>query len=422
MTPSSQASKPGPRRHGCPHRQLGASLIDALAALLVLSMGVVIVARLHGTLRLNADIARQRSEAVRHAQRDVEQARAYVGVSASARGPSYDGIADGNAGADGADGDTRYALERQVSVDPAAPLKSLDVRMSWNDRSGAEQALTLHSLVARESPLLRGVLSTALSRDAWAGLPGEPLQFSPSSRRLDDGRTMLRPDLSTADAWVVDPATGGVTQVCRWNSAATASPWDAGELQDCSQASAQVVSGIVRFADASAADPSLAAAAPLPLSIRLTRTDASLPPAVCATQAVRVVEVERDGVARREWVPVDATPAALGVAGWTELGDRFVAYHCRVPSTSVGSRWSGRIDVVPTGWSIGPQANGRQICRYASDQDGSGRVDANAEHPADYHDVSGPLLQQNFLVIGATATCPTGDASDPSQATVLHAP
>lgn len=83
------------------------------------------------------------------------------------------------------------------------------------------------------------------------------------------------------------------------------------------------------------------------------------------------------------------------------------------------------------GWTIGTGASDLRVCRFSSDADGSGAIDANIEHPADYGNVSGPLTNQSFLVIGGARTCPArssvrvgGEAGDAfvNLATVQHQP
>jgi hypothetical protein len=69
-------------------------------------------------------------------------------------------------------------------------------------------------------------------------------------------------------------------------------------------------------------------------------------------------------------------------------------------------RWSGRSSIVPQGWTLGAAASQYKVCRYSADQDGSGNVDSNAEHPKDYSEVAGALMQQNFLIIRGDQACP----------------
>ena len=50
------------------------------------------------------------------------------------------------------------------------------------------------------------------------------------------------------------------------------------------------------------------------------------------------------------------------------------------------------------------------MCRYSADQDGSGAVDVNVEHPAAYTGVGAALANQNFLVVRGNEACPAGTA------------
>ena len=64
------------RRHGA----RGVSLIEALVALGVMAFGMMALLGLQSTLRGNADVARQRAEAVRIAQESIEDWRAFGAI------------------------------------------------------------------------------------------------------------------------------------------------------------------------------------------------------------------------------------------------------------------------------------------------------------------------------------------------------
>ena len=67
----------------------------------------------------------------------------------------------------------------------------------------------------------------------------------------------------------------------------------------------------------------------------------------------------------------------------------------------------------------------RKVCRYSADQDGSGAVDSNAEHPNEYKDVDRSLMQQNFLIVRGDQSCPVatkGDTVFADLSTVQHQP
>jgi hypothetical protein len=126
---------------------------------------------------------------------------------------------------------------------------------------------------------------------------------------------------------------------------------------------------------------------------------------------MKTVRFTSGGSLKIEAVPLDALPSSLGLAAWVETGDRHVVYRCIVTPRGDG-RWSGRSLVVPSGWALGGGSADRRVCRYVADADGSGTIDANIEHPADYVDVAGSLLAQNFLVVRGDQACPAASGGD----------
>ena len=65
------------RRPGLSRPSRGVSLIEALVALAVMSIGLLGVAGMQATLRSTADLSKQRSEAVRLAQEKLEDLRSF---------------------------------------------------------------------------------------------------------------------------------------------------------------------------------------------------------------------------------------------------------------------------------------------------------------------------------------------------------
>lgn len=143
---------PNPTRR----RQRGVSTLEALIAFALLALGMIGLARLHVELRSHADAARERSEAVRLAQQDLEQLRAF------ASGAAWDAIDD----AEPADvtppgATTAYRRERSVRIDAASGQKAVQVTLRWSDRHGAPQSLQLQTLIGAADPALSGALALA---------------------------------------------------------------------------------------------------------------------------------------------------------------------------------------------------------------------------------------------------------------------
>ena len=135
--------------HIAPRAQRGTSLLEALIAFLVLSLGMVSIARVQGHLRLDADVARQRTEAVRLAQQDMETLRSELTFSAIASASR-----SANTG-------TAYAIERRITATGMPHAKAASITVRWVDRSGVAQQVALHSVIAGTDPRLSGALALA---------------------------------------------------------------------------------------------------------------------------------------------------------------------------------------------------------------------------------------------------------------------
>ena len=136
-------------RHPTYRTQRGTSLLEALIAFLVLSLGMVAIARVQGHLRLDADVARQRTEAVRLAQQDMETLRSE---------PVFSTIASASRSVNAG---TAYAIERRVAATGMPHAKAASITVRWADRSGAAQQVALHSVIAGTDPRLSGALALA---------------------------------------------------------------------------------------------------------------------------------------------------------------------------------------------------------------------------------------------------------------------
>ncbi len=380
------------------HQQRGISLVEALIALLVLSLGMLTVSRLQSHLRLGSDIARQRAEAVRLGQEDLETLRAYAVLAASGAARSWAGITSASVTVDASTGyatNTRYTVARQIVATSPLAAKTAAVAVSWNDHTGEAQRVVLNAIIAAADPAYSGALGIAPAAVHTKGAFARSSRVPLHAKDLGNGSSVLKPTGTSTVAFVFDNTTGRVSARCTGIDPGTATrDLTLGHLANCSSVSAQWLSGSVRFSQASPPDAARGNDAPLAFGIVLALSGGSYASAPeCSSEAVQ-----------------------------TEAGDRYVAYQCVVVPLASG-RWFGRSTIVPSGWALGSGANERKVCRYSADLDGSGAIDSNEEHPAAYSAVDHTLANQNFLVVKGSEACPVGSADAfVNLGTVTHQP
>lgn len=424
-------------------RQRGASLVEALVGILVVAIGMLGSAQWQWRLRQAVDLARQQSEAVSVAQGELEALRAFAASEGPAGVASFAAITSGQTVLGSAAGSaTAYRVTTQVHDGPDGSLKHLVVDVDWPDRSGSGRNLRLYTAIGGQAPglvLPLGHRATAGRADA---VLGRHAAIPRDAHDLADGRSVFKPDTAGDQAWLFDHRSGHIVARCAAPAPKANRQLLPGDLTACVAVDEVLLAGRLRAAPPGVPDPATARATPPPLAVALDLTSAGHPSApVCLGEAVRMVDLGTATAPRPVAVAIDATPAAQGVAAWTELGDRFWRYHCavsRVPGPAVSGHaaaphWSGRLRIVPdASWQLGTATGTRRVCRYSADTDASGAIDRSAEGTDALLGIEDALPEQNLLPIDGDQPCPAAAAStqaagalpwsDGNPATVAHQP
>lgn len=378
--------------------QSGVSLIEAMVALAVMAFGTLAVLGVQTTLRLNADVAKQRNEAVRLAQEALEAFRGTVTLDA------YDALAGGTAAVAGDNANfTVRRVIRDAQVNATDPRrKTLTVEVSWTDRSGQGQSVRLGSEVHGSLPALAGSLAIPADQALTRNPGGRNAVIPPGAVPFGVGSSKFTPPGGGTLGWVFNNVSGHITQLCSGES--------------CVAMDARLLAGYVQFATSSGVAP--------------TPAEAEVPPGFAAVVGVEVAQT---------------APAVATIGCYvTAPSVTSVQYYCAVP-VGMGSAWSGRARV--TGLSLATDladvtASRHRVCRYTPVRgcqptvgsvvwgtpgstlacSGSAPTPSrkllNADHPLDYVDVPSALTNQNFLVVRAgndseAYTCPADDSSTP---------
>ena len=144
--------------HPAQHR--GVSLAEALVAMVVMAFGMLSLVNVQSAMRLNVEIAEQRTEATHIATEEIENLRLFDAVQTGNQ--TWDTIASRTVDPDPqayGNGHTSFRLVRTVSPSIDNLQKVVTVNVMWTDRTGAEQSVRIDTLVAGIDPALSGLVS-----------------------------------------------------------------------------------------------------------------------------------------------------------------------------------------------------------------------------------------------------------------------
>lgn len=405
-TPTKQAVRGVPRQQLT--RMAGWSLVEALLASLLLSVGMVLLLKGQAAARAYSDFARERTAAAVLAEAHIERLRSGIGAAEptavpravahgsaaprSPKAPPDDGSVEARESSWHEDLDSsRYGFSQRVLAEAGGPLQNVDLQLRWQDRFGGWQALRWPARLVPAQPATallalneQATGDVALTRARHAAIPD-------TARALDPVWLAFQPAGDGADAWLIDARTGWVLGLCKLGDRSV-DELRAADVAECRSrmvgGGALLLSGEVHFdlGDGPTPDRPRSTALPLTVALHLGDPAASPAPPHCVSNAAAAV--------------------AEGLA--------VVRYHCLVYPRGRDQQWSGRSELGGTAADL----ERFRVCRYSADHDHDGRI-GNPEHPPAYHDVDGPLTQQNFLVIRAGILCPGDLPPDPSTGRLL---
>jgi Tfp pilus assembly protein PilV len=392
---------------GPPASFQGIALIEALVATLIMALGMLALVGLQGNLRRSADLAKQRGEAARLAQSEIESLRAYSILAhpdpdnPSAGTLAYADLSTQTPNTDAGDpsSNTVYTLTRTVTPweQGQSAQTAVRIRVDWLDRSAKPQFAMLDSIISRADPGLSAALMVAPTSLTIHRPKGREASIPLGAHDLGNGKSVFVPSINHTVAWVFNNLNGVIIGKCAVAMGTLSSGLSAADVATCSDNSfGYLLSGFVRFSLSAPPDSSSPSSNAEAVDVGLV---AQAPAHDCYDDSAQVI-------------------AQAG---------KVISYHCIVyPSNSLPRFWSGRLDLSGLPLTTGA-ANQRKVCRYSADYDRNGIL-SNAEHPQDYVNVTGALTRQNFLVIPAAENCPAGHGINPAAgwfsntATVQHQP
>lgn len=415
-------------------RQRGVTLIEALVALLVMSFGMLALVGLMSNLRFGADLAKQRSEAMRIGRAQIAAVRDYAELTRTATTPATSSVYDEIASfpqvvtVTPPDSNTTYNVNQTVDVLPTGGDGLLvRVAVTWTDRTNNQQTVNLDTVVAKVDPVFSAALAFTPQGGALTPGAGRHPVIPPDAKQLDKNHSAFRPSSLGSTVWVFNNLTGAIVGKCSIPAGTPVSALTAADVASCNNnTNGLLLSGTVRFSNTNPANPAVPEAMAIPLGIgfdggtyRLPRWANGAP--VRNAQGV----IQTDSFSATPPTPTGGNGSAPYYDCFNDSpanspsAQPFVNYYCVVYQTTPGVAWSGKL--VLNGFSVGTNATDYRVCRYSADYNGSGdmytadlrRLD-NTEHPEVYGVVTTSLARQNFLVVRGDRSCPTAPAVDPA--------
>lgn len=367
------------------HSQGGVALFEAVVAVGVMAFGMLGVAAMQASLRQNADLGRQRSEAVRLAQESIESLRAYSVLNSAVGRTAYaDSIAP-LAAETLVRANLNATFTRTVFIAPDAVQnrKTIDVTVSWTDRANEAHQIRLTTIIHRVPPELSAALVVPGFGTAAQQASGRhstiPLGALPNPDGTTSTFTPPQPSSPNPISWVFNNATGVITQRCVGTSCD-------------STVYGRLLSGYVLFSlggtQPTAGQAESPASPSLPVNVSIVNRTLPVPLSGATVECFA------------ETLP--ASPPTPDLR----------AYYCLIQVLAGdNNQWSARSELtgLPLATSIAdPGASNYRVCRYTRYRNnnavGTGTppsVIANVDHPFNYSQVDRNLVNQNFLVIRA---------------------
>ena len=218
------ATAPRLQRVHSVHRQAGFSLIEALIALLVVSFGMLGIASFQYTLSRASDVAKQRTEATRIAQKEIDRLRSFIQREAETTATSLltyveDLVDAPSAPVLGVSTNTTYNMRRVVTTPVGDKFRWINVIVSWDDRSGQNHDVRLATAISDGDPSDLGVLgvtrrlsSTLRPKNRNINVPYPAVNLATCPAGSTGCSAFVPPPGNVA--YVFDNANGNVIQSC----------------------------------------------------------------------------------------------------------------------------------------------------------------------------------------------------------------
>lgn len=385
--------------------QYGFTIIEALISLIIMGFGVLSLSGMQIFLSRNADDAKQRTEAVRLAQEKIEFFRSYTGIASTLTSGTALNWNDLASGTDTITTNAVYTRNWTIEGAISAPMRSLTVGVSWTDRTGEAQAVSLSTVLSKTDPADSGFLGFPLPENTNLKRPkNRNLNIPIPAIDIGNGKSAVA---FGSDKYVLfSNISGDVVQICTPTLGSTPSTEDiitaltGSTTGNCTTITGYIVAGYV-------------------------------------TRDVSVSNTDWDAV--KNSMGIDYSNITRNEAGTSAIGCQFgdainpssgaiitnVKYYiCVIPLAAPTQplaengpyNWSGTIRIAgPSIWN--GSGNKYYVCRYQYSS-ASDLTDVNERNVQPYVKVNKSIDQQNYLVVTTTNAASSTTPACPGSMTV----
>ena len=128
----------------------GTTLLEAMVSMIILSVGLVAIARMQAEVLASNNLAKQRTEAATLAQDVIEEFKDYGQVDTTSGYSAYQDITSGTNSVTGVN--ATYTLTWTVTENIEPNYKTVDVNVTWTGGTRQAESITLSTIIASQNP------------------------------------------------------------------------------------------------------------------------------------------------------------------------------------------------------------------------------------------------------------------------------
>jgi type II secretory pathway pseudopilin PulG len=235
-------------KHNLFRSEKGFSIIEALIGFAIFSIGFIALATIQSNLAYHSDIAKQKTEAIRFAQNEIEALRNFSEITGttdswnSLTSTSTPILRDSYSLPNKTISiNTVFNIQRSIDSDINKTFRLVSAVISWPDRKGITQSMTLASIVSKSSSIDSAYLNFPLPQNTFLKRPkSRNINIPISATDLGNGSSAFQ--LSANYAIIFNDASGYIIKKC--NTVIT-SLEQTNDTQKCTNYNAYLLAGYI---------------------------------------------------------------------------------------------------------------------------------------------------------------------------------